>query len=187
MIRIFQLIRLLSTCRNLGFLLIGLRVIPVIGQSRITQLVISNGAYHSSSGSIQMQATVGQPVVGLVGSGLPVIELGFWHSLPERTSFQRQRTDIPIAKKPSQATLLEIWPNPARESTQLRFLNQAKGIVHIAILDTKGIPMFSRKFQPLEDPTIELRIDVSMWPPGIYQAILYTHHQSYSKTLVILK
>ena len=74
----------------LSLLLIGAAF--AINGFEIPRSVLSGGASESTSGSITLNGTLGQPFVGPVSSGESNLEQGFWHG-------SRSSIYLPLVKK----------------------------------------------------------------------------------------
>ncbi len=44
-----------------------------------TRWILSGGASHAAAGGVALRATLGQPIVGVAGSGEVSLGHGFWH------------------------------------------------------------------------------------------------------------
>ena len=65
----------------LAVMLVVTGVALAVAGAQVQREIISGGASASAGGGISMQATLGQPVVGVISGGDVTLEQGFWHSV----------------------------------------------------------------------------------------------------------
>ena len=162
-----------------------LLVCPLAARAQIhlERNVVGSGAGSAAGTGFQMQSTVGQPAIGLLGNANIAGEIGFWLSLQDVTAVPSG----PGAARPSGVTLAIVGPNPAVGSAELRFGLPSGFRVTIRLYDVAG-----REVRNLADAEYgagwhELRIDSRGLPSGVYLCRLTAGGFTASRRLILAK
>lgn len=79
---------------------------------------------------------------------------------------------------------ITAYPNPVYSTLQLKFANAANGIYTVTIYAASGKRIWNRNFET-NDQTLDVPINASNWPAGIYQVQIISH--GLQRTIPILK
>jgi hypothetical protein len=84
-------------------LAIGLFVAHSAQAQRIERSVLSCGAVRASSGSVSMQGTIGQPIIGRASIAQHRAGHGFWHTVADATSSVERSEPFHVRLSPQPA------------------------------------------------------------------------------------
>jgi hypothetical protein len=70
---------------------------------RIERSVLSSGAVRASSGSVSMQGTIGQPIIGRASNAQHRAGHGFWHTVDDATSSVERSEPFHVRLSPQPA------------------------------------------------------------------------------------
>ncbi len=91
-------------------------IAPVLGQFKISQGVLGNGAGTLSSSNFRIQSTLGQASIGSLASPIYRVQTGFWYGPSLITSIHA--LEHPLLTK---FELLQNYPNPFNPTTTICF------------------------------------------------------------------
>lgn len=129
--------------------------------------VLGAGGTGATNGTITVNATVAQSVIGSVGSPLSALQ-GFWYSLtpPSPTSVREEY----VAGNGSSA--LDCVPNPFSTQAVIRVRVDRSGPVSLRLYDALGREVAALVDGPRDAGTIAVTIDADDLPSGNYIAQL---------------
>ncbi len=82
----------------------------------ISQDVIASGANISTNADINLSATIGQPIIGISGDSISLVEAGFWSGLGEIvTGIESEAEQVPLRD-----ALVEGAARTAKEVTPMQ-------------------------------------------------------------------
>jgi len=129
-------------------------------QIKIQHSVLANGGATIANNNFRLQGTVGQPLIGLVGSASESLNAGFWY-LTEGLllSVEQTSNDVPLAYRVDQN-----YPNPFNPTTTIEFALPENSNVTLKLFDILG-----RNIATLVDDKLQ---------PGVYKVVLDTKNLS---------
>jgi hypothetical protein len=133
-------------------------------QTLTNQLVANSGNTYSSS-ALNVDQTIGESVITTIQSGNLIITQGF-----------HQPNLFSVGVEEMEATLLTLWPNPARESVTISGSKQP--IERVEIFDAVGKWVVTHA----QKNTFNL----ALLAPGSYVVRVYTNARSEEHRLVVV-
>lgn len=158
-------------CGGILFLTIsaaGINTPAVHGQTGIAASVVGAGATEASGGGLTARGTVGQPVIGLVGSTTTENGQGFWFAPAESTSGVREEQ---VASN-GRTLRLQCAPNPARSTLRLHIGIPENGMISLRLYDALGRDAITLIRGTRRKGESVVEADLHGLPPGYYTAEL---------------
>jgi len=144
--------------------------------------IISSGATSSKNDIFTLNATVGQPIIGLVQEPNLTAHQGFWYVVSDFNSGSTNTEDLPIGIMD-----ITILPNPTSYQGTLTFDAKESMPIRIEILNSVGTTTaFNYNGEVTEGKNI-IPIDVSNLIAGPYYLRLTAREKTFTKKIVIIK
>lgn len=120
-------------------LLCGARVLQArdaaqLGGETAVKTVVSSAAIAATGGSLRIDATIGQPIIGIVSSAESFLQQGFWTALSQTSTSVENRSGY---SEPAGFNLSN-HPNPFRAATTISFTLDRAGSVQLRIFNALG-------------------------------------------------
>lgn len=144
-------------------LVLGAGLVPS-AWSQSVRSVLGNGGTPASNGSVSLQGTVGQPIVGLSAGANTRAGHGFW------SYTAAPLLDAPGAGASARFALGQASPSPARGSVRFALTLPRAGIVELTVFDAAGRRLGERGSQHLAAGSYQLDWSSSDNRPGVYFA-----------------
>lgn len=103
-----------------------------LGQVQLDRQVFGRGGGVTSSGSLRLESTFGQPLVGTAEAGNVFADLGYWAILPGTS------VSVDHEVMATRFALDANAPNPFASATTIRFSVPRAARVSLKIYDTRG-------------------------------------------------
>lgn len=144
--------------------------------------VISSGATNSKNDNIILNATIGQPVIGLTQGTIMKANQGFWYVVSDFDAGSSTTEDLLIG-----ILDLTIVPNPASYQGTLTFNANERMAVKVDIINSLGQKTaFNYSGDVIEGKNI-IPIDLSNLLSGQYFLSLTAKEKIFTKKIVIIK
>ncbi|MFN8547079.1 MAG: T9SS type A sorting domain-containing protein [Candidatus Eisenbacteria bacterium] len=162
--------------------LLGLMVTSAHAETTMSQSVLGSGGVMSSGPSYRLDATLAQPVIGVVTGGHR-IDIGYWQVLGLVTS------DAP---PPPQSAIerfatFEIAPNPLQPGSEISLLLPARAHVSVKLYDVTGRVRKDLVDADLGPGIARVALPVTNLPSGVYLCRMTAPGVSDTKRLVLLR
>lgn len=133
----------------------------VTAQWRIPRSVMACGGLVMTSNSYTINSSVGQTITGSVSAGLNRAQFGFWHT------FSSIAVGVDFPGGVANGWGLEVFPNPFRQSTTIRFTLKEASTVLLETYDVLGRKLSTLANEFFDAGSHDISFDVSEWTsPG---------------------
>ena len=153
----------------------------LLGQNTVGQVLeryaISSTGASVSTGSIQLDYSVGEALAGSIGNDQIILNQGFIQGESQTTNIPRERI-TPYA--------IRVYPNPVDEALYVDFEQTAPDI-QVQVMDVYGKTLMATRHTASESETGRLRLDFSGFAPGLYMLTISGDKGEWRKTQLILK
>jgi Secretion system C-terminal sorting domain len=144
--------------------------------------IISSGATSSKNDNFILNATVGQPIIGIVQEPNIINHQGFWYVISDFTSGSTNTEDLPIG-----IIDINILPNPTSYQGTLTFVAKESMPLSVDILSSAGQKTAFHYSGDANEGKNIIPIDVSNLIAGQYFLTLKTKEKTFTKKIVIIK
>lgn len=155
-------------------LLLCLGSIQVAVSQEGLQVVASAGGLFQA-GSLQLEWTIGEPVVSRLEGAATVLTQGF---------HQSSYSTVAVQPLPDDISSFEVFPNPFSSETTVRAAFTEFRSGHLELYDIQGQKIWSQSFEGVE---ISERISASTLVSGSYILILRLPERSSSYSFTLFK
>ena len=147
--------------------------------------VLSSGAVSASCEGMRLNATIGQPAIGLITGTQVEVSQGFWQGAKARFS----GVDKDEAQGMNSHSLLHLSarPNPVTETTVLSFTVPEREGVSLALYNTLGQQVQRVIQAEYNAGPATLEINMEGLPTGSYTAVLRVGKQQETTTLHLVE
>jgi hypothetical protein len=155
-------------------LAIGLFVAHSALSQHIERSVLSSGAVRASSGSVSMQGTIGQPIIGRASNAQHRAGHGFWHTVADATSSVERSDPFHVRLSPQPAvTVATIEATCAEPSVAQLMTLHGQQVVEVTLVPRGAVQ--------------QAQLDCSTLASGMYLVRLRCGSQQVFLPLVIAK
>ena len=165
-----------------GLLLLLAPLCPLYGQ-RLEQNVMGGGGTGMSGGNLNVVATFGQPLAGIVRSGDMTIGQGFWYAPRERG----ETSGVSEGGETSGEMKLHVFPNPVRTAGRVTISLAEIGPLRLTLYDNLGRTVRLLFEGAGTKGTTEIDLDVDRLEAGNYLLVLEAGIHRIAEPVVILQ
>jgi hypothetical protein len=151
-------------------------------QSVIPQSVLAAGGSVAEGVGYAVRATVGQPVIGVVGGTTRVASQGYWFNPYVIVS---GTNDPPAALRPF--SLEQNYPNPFNPTTTITFYLPEDARVRLRLFDVSGAAVRELVDGSMPSGTHKVTLDAHRLASGVYFCRLEAGQFQQTRKLTILK
>lgn len=144
--------------------------------------IISSGATISKNDIFTLNATLGQPIIGLVEEPNLIAHQGFWYVVSDLNSGSTNTEDLPIGIMD-----VTILPNPTSYHGTLTFVAKESMSISVNILSSAGQKTAFYYNGDVNEGKNIIPIDVSNLIAGQYYLTLKAKEKTFTKKIVIIK
>ena len=167
----------------LMILLFFLAINDAIAQSYLKSSVFSNGGVHLSNETYTLNATVGQPAVGIISGNPYRNHVGFWYIDDQFMT----STGAGFKQTPLNFELLQNYPNPFNTVTHIRYILPEPAYVHLEVLNLLGQSIITLVNSKMPDGTHDIRFSAKDLAAGYYLYSIHANEFHEIKRMIIIK
>lgn len=134
-----------------------------MAQVEIRADVLGNGGTAMESSGLQLNGTVGQPLIGLTNSANNGQQIGFWYQPAQVLTSVEQ-----IAPTSTGFRLKQNFPNPAATVTTIPFAIPQDASIRLVVVNSSGQVVARLIEGKWLAGTYQAELDVSQFPVGTY-------------------
>lgn len=164
-------------------LLFQLTIQDAIAQHYLKSSVFSNGAVHLSNESYSLNATVGQPVIGIISGNTYRNHIGFWYN---DNQFMTSIGDG-FKQAPENFELLQNYPNPFNTVTHIRYVLPEPAYVQLEVFNLLGQSISTLVNSKMPAGIHETRFSAMKLPAGYYIYSIHANEFQEIKRMIIIK
>ena len=152
-------------------------------QLQVPISVFSNGGSSISGGNYQINGTLGQSLIGSVGSSNNMNLIGFWYTTEGFvTDIQEEQNPLP-----TEYFLSQNYPNPFNPATKIKYGVKERNNIKIAIFNTIGEEVKILANELKEPGSYEIEFNASSLPSGVYFYRLQAGDFVQTRKMILLK
>ena len=133
-------------------------------QIAVPNSVLSNGGALLSDSSYRVVATVGEPIIGVMGDAYHTSALGFWY-LP---GVLVTTVELDPTALPTEYRLEQNYPNPFNPTTTIQFALPKPSVVTLKLFNILGREVTTLVDEKLEAGLHKVVFDAQGLPSGVY-------------------
>ena len=152
-------------------------------QLQIPVSVFSNGGSFISGGNYQINGTLGQSLIGSVGSSNNMNLIGFWYTTEGFvTDIQEEQNPLP-----TEYFLSQNYPNPFNPATKIQYGVKERIDIKIVIFNAIGEEILLLLKELKEPGSYEIEFNASTLPSGVYFYRLQAGDFVQTRKMILLK
>jgi hypothetical protein len=157
---------------------------PASAQIRLVTSVIGASSGFVSNDSLQMNITIGQPLVGVVQNSSYILRSGFWH---QTSSFITDVEEVQGTSLPTEFRVRQNYPNPFNPSTIISYALPEQSLVSLRIYDVLGRLVQTLIHETQAPGVYKFNFDASRLASGVYFYRLVAGSFVDTKKLVLVR
>lgn len=151
-------------------------------QYQLSNTVLSNGISVSTNDTYQLQATLGQPLIGETGNSEYSWQLGIWYTIDVFTGI-----DDYFELLPKQFQLFQNYPNPFNPLTTIKYAVPKRTMVTIDLYNLLGQKVSTLVKGNKAPGNYKVKLQAVHLASGLYFYCMYAKDFHAVKRLIILK